>query len=92
MRSLLRWLLSDPTSTLAANRAAMRAVTDALTTLDARVKTLEQSEAVRDAQHADALQKLSRVHKRMAQRFATDATEAAEPRESPFDLRRRLNR
>lgn len=92
MRSLLRWLLSDPTSTAAANAATMRALRDALVTLDARVTTLEKEDAVREAQHADAMQKLARVHKRMAQRFAIDTPEAAEPRESPFDLRRRLGK
>lgn len=92
MRSILRWLLSDPTSTAAANAATMRALRDALVTLEARVTTLENEDAEREARHADAMQKLARIHKRMAQRFANETQDAAEPRESPFDLRRRLGK
>ena len=92
MRALLRWFLLDPTSTAAANTATLRALRDALVTLETRVSTLEKEDAIREAQHADAMQKLARVHKRMAQRFAIDTPEAAEPRESPFELRRRLGK
>ncbi len=69
------------------------ALSHALDALRERVVAVERAESVRAAEHAAALDAMSRLYKRVAARIAREqqpATGDTPPEESPLDLRRRL--
>ncbi len=98
MRALLRWFLSDPTPTARDNPQSLEEMRYALVELERRMDQLEADETSREALLADQLQKLARVHKRMAQRFAMDDPEPIRPMshhpdyETTLELRKRLGK
>lgn len=57
-----------------------------------RVMALEKAEALRAAEHAQMVDRLERLYKRITARIARDAEPPSETTESPLSLRRRLQR
>lgn len=74
---------------------ALDALTLAIDALNERVDGIEGAEATRSAQQAEALDKFTRLYKRMAERQSRDDRSGSpiddeEGVESPLELRRRL--
>lgn len=95
MRALLRWLLSDPPPEV--DDASLEAIQLALDALERRVRELEGAEVVREASHQSRVDALSRLYKRVSQRFADSPDTNPSPRgeaapTGTLELRRRLNR
>jgi len=64
---------------------------DRIVLLAERLATVERNEALRAAEHATAVDQLSRLYKRLSAR-EWRAANGAKAEESPLDLRRRLGK
>lgn len=84
------WPETAPKTPVETPQETLDALTMALEALDTRLETLESGEAIRTAQQAEALDKFTRLYKRLAERQSREdrSESTAEAQVNPEYLRR----